>query len=142
MRPKMLDTLIVSPEQMLFSGQAKSISVPGANGSFTIYPQHCPLLSSLSQGTVVIEPLEGEIEVLYLESGTVAIRDNTVKVFADIVFKAREEQEALILREREKVSSQLDQQLSAINTQELLTQLSKLNAQLTAIQKLRKYKKR
>ncbi|MDC3180619.1 ATP synthase F1 subunit epsilon [Gammaproteobacteria bacterium] len=138
----MLKTLIVSPEDTLYNGTAISISAPGVNGEFMIYPQHCPLLSTLTEGTITINISDTDAEFIYLESGTISVRNNHIKICADIAFKAREVEEAKILKKKRQVQSQLDQQLSAMNTQALLTQLSKLNAQLNAIEKLRKFKKR
>lgn len=138
----MLNTLIVSPHCILFEGVATAISVPGINGEFMIYPKHCPLLSVLTEGTVAITTDQFHTEFIYLERGTIAIRNDHVKICADIAFKAREVQEAKVLEQKKQIQYQLDQQVSAINTQELLSQLARLNAQLLAVEKLRRSKKR
>ena len=43
---------IVSPEKEIFDGEVDSVTLPGAMGSFTILPQHAPIVSSLKAGLV------------------------------------------------------------------------------------------
>ena len=44
---------IVSPDGILFEGEAERVSFPGAAGSFDILPHHAPLIASLRQGTIL-----------------------------------------------------------------------------------------
>ena len=46
---------IVSPETTLFSGEIKSITVPGTKGYFQILNQHAPIISTLKKGKVKIQ---------------------------------------------------------------------------------------
>ncbi|MCL4166649.1 UNVERIFIED_CONTAM: hypothetical protein GTU68_052266, partial [Idotea baltica] len=45
---------IVSPEATLFSGEVKSIAVPGINGEFELLSDHAPIVSLLKEGNVKI----------------------------------------------------------------------------------------
>ena len=47
---KELHLSIVSPEKEIFDGEVNSVTLPGAMGSFTILPQHAPIVSSLKEG--------------------------------------------------------------------------------------------
>ena len=47
---KRLQLTIVSPEKELFQGEVNQITLPGVMGSFTILPQHAPIVSSLTRG--------------------------------------------------------------------------------------------
>ena len=38
---------IVSPERILFQGDAESVTVPGTKGEFEVLNQHAPIISSL-----------------------------------------------------------------------------------------------
>ena len=38
---------VVSPEATLFSGDVKSVAVPGANGAFQVLDNHAPIVLSL-----------------------------------------------------------------------------------------------
>jgi F-type H+-transporting ATPase subunit epsilon len=49
---KKLHLNIVSPEKELFDGEVSSVCLPGVLGAFTILPEHAPIVSSLTEGTV------------------------------------------------------------------------------------------
>ena len=53
----MADTLkfeLVSPEKLLKSGDVQQVTVPGAEGDFTVLPGHAPVLSAMRPGVVVV----------------------------------------------------------------------------------------
>lgn len=74
---------IVSPEKELFNGEAKSITLPGTIGSFTILPQHAPIVSSLRAGTLIYVTKDGEEHVQEIQGGFVEMNDNNVSVCID-----------------------------------------------------------
>ena len=45
---------LVTPESVLFSGQAYSVSAPGKEGDFCILPEHAPFVSELRSALVLI----------------------------------------------------------------------------------------
>lgn len=69
----MLDVTIISPREVVFKGQAKSVICPGDYGVFEILLFHKPLLSRL---------LEGRIEVdgrsFPIKRGVVKVEENKV----------------------------------------------------------------
>ena len=69
---------IVSPEKIVYSGDADSVTVPGAKGRFEILNHHAPIVSTLTAGTVVCcgkKPLA--LEIL---GGFVEVANNEVSV--------------------------------------------------------------
>ena len=48
----MIQLSIVSPEKELFNGTVTQITLPGKKGRFAIFPNHAPIISSLSRGEV------------------------------------------------------------------------------------------
>ena len=46
---------IVSPDGILFEGEAERVSFPGIVGSFDILPHHAPLIAALRQGAIQYE---------------------------------------------------------------------------------------
>lgn len=52
---------LVSPEQLLLSGEATQVVVPGAEGDFTILPGHAPILSTMRPGIMSVT-MSGEAE--------------------------------------------------------------------------------
>ena len=43
---------IISSEQILFQGEVESVTLPGAQGSFTVLENHASLVSTLDAGTI------------------------------------------------------------------------------------------
>ena len=61
---KKLHLNIVSPEKELFNGEVESVTLPGTMGSFSILPQHAPIVSSLGTGKLIYAT-DGEEPVSY-----------------------------------------------------------------------------
>lgn len=67
---------IISAEKILFEGEARSVTLPGAKGSFTVLPRHASLISTLDKGKIVYRDAEGEHSVEV--GGGIADVDNDV----------------------------------------------------------------
>jgi F-type H+-transporting ATPase subunit epsilon len=81
---------IVSPRRVVYSGDATSVSLPGAMGGFQVLHSHAPLLSSLNVGTMKLRTVEGT-DVYYATSGGfVEVRDNVVTVVVESAERADE----------------------------------------------------
>lgn len=76
---KGLHLTIVSPEKELFNGEVESVTLPGTMGSFSILPQHAPIVSSLGAGTLVYVT-GGEEHALDIQSGFVEMSNGKVTV--------------------------------------------------------------
>jgi F-type H+-transporting ATPase subunit epsilon len=87
---------IVSPEAQLFSGQVESITVPGTSGSFQILNNHAPIVSSLTQGQVILQgkismteemkkhfTQAGDKTLFTIQSGVIEMRDNKAILLSD-----------------------------------------------------------
>ena len=46
---------IITPEKILFEGNAEMITIPGSDGEFGVLTGHAPLISSLREGTITID---------------------------------------------------------------------------------------
>ena len=51
----MLEVVIVTPQQVLYSGQAAQVIFPGAQGVFEVLPFHRPIVSLLLPGIIVVD---------------------------------------------------------------------------------------
>lgn len=51
---------VVTPEEVLLSGEVNSVSVPGVNGTFQMLNNHAPIVSLLQEGVVKID---GNVEL-------------------------------------------------------------------------------
>ncbi|MCL1932511.1 MAG: ATP synthase F1 subunit epsilon [Candidatus Azobacteroides sp.] len=70
---------IVSPEKIIYSGQAESVTLPGLNGLFTILDRHAPIISALKKG-VVSYSIKGKNEEVITNGGFVEAKKNNVSV--------------------------------------------------------------
>jgi len=46
---------IITPETVLFTGEADAVQLPGINGSFQILNAHAPIISSLKKGIIKVD---------------------------------------------------------------------------------------
>ena len=76
---KKLHLNIVSPEKELFNGEVESVTLPGTMGSFSILPQHAPIVSSLGTGKLIYAT-DGEEHELDIQSGFVEMSNGRVAV--------------------------------------------------------------
>lgn len=72
---------VITPDEVLFSGEAVSVKLPGTSGSFEALANHAPLLSSLEKGTIVVCTSAGE-ETFEVSGGIVEVLNNKVVVLA------------------------------------------------------------
>ena len=75
---------IITPEQIYFTGEVTSVTLPGTIGMFTVWENHAPLISSLKEGKIsyLVDNKESELNI---ESGFVEVNKNTVTVCLEIV---------------------------------------------------------
>ena len=74
---------IVTPSKITFSGEVKSITIPGVEGSFQVLINHAPILSIFEIGLIKVK-LDAD-KVLYFATGggTVEVLNNNISVLAD-----------------------------------------------------------
>jgi F-type H+-transporting ATPase subunit epsilon len=70
---------IISPEKMIYSGNADSITLPGLSGSFTILNRHAPIISALDKGVLTYR-IAGKEEEITINGGFVEAEKNNVSV--------------------------------------------------------------
>jgi F-type H+-transporting ATPase subunit epsilon len=46
---------IITPESNVFSGEAKTVSLPGLDGVFQVLNNHAPVISALKKGALIVE---------------------------------------------------------------------------------------
>lgn len=77
-----LQVSIVSPERTLYSGNAVSVTVPGAMGRFEVLHNHAPIISTLVAGTV--ECKGDKPFTLEIRGGFVEVARNEVSVCVEL----------------------------------------------------------
>jgi len=51
---------IITPETVLFQGEAEYVFLPGSSGGLGILNNHAPLISSLKKGSVRVKDAQGK----------------------------------------------------------------------------------
>jgi len=70
---------IISPEKIVYSGEAELVMLPGLKGLFTILDKHAPIISGLDSGTLVYR-CNGKDALLDIEGGFVEAKNDLVTV--------------------------------------------------------------
>jgi F-type H+-transporting ATPase subunit epsilon len=73
---------ILSPEKLIYKGQADSIQLPGKSGSFGILENHAPIIATLQSGNVRVLK-DGQEQLFAINGGVVEVQKNKVIVLAD-----------------------------------------------------------
>ncbi|MFB3142704.1 MAG: ATP synthase F1 subunit epsilon, partial [Acidobacteriota bacterium] len=73
---------IVTPEQLLFSGEVEEVVVPGSEGYLGILPGHAPLLSELQIGVISYRQDSQETKV-FCNRGFVEVLPDRVSILAE-----------------------------------------------------------
>ncbi len=74
---------IVTPEQIVFSGEVSLVTVPGTKGRFTILEHHAPIISSLEKGIITYRVDGNDINV-NSGGGFVEVSDNNVSIAIEL----------------------------------------------------------
>lgn len=74
---------VLTPEELLFEGVAKSAKFPGSDGSFEVLENHAPIISSLDKGQVSIQSEKQGILLFDVEGGVVEVLKNKVVVLLE-----------------------------------------------------------
>lgn len=77
-----LKVSVISPERVLFEGDARSIVAPAFDGEIGILPLHAPLMTLLGKGTLRVETTDGERRFT-VDGGFLQVIDNQVRVVTE-----------------------------------------------------------
>ncbi len=74
---------IVSPERLVISEQARSVTVPGAEGYFTVLGEHAPLMSTLKPGFITVTDMSNVAHVFYVRGGFADVAPTGLTILAE-----------------------------------------------------------
>ncbi|HBR80716.1 MAG: ATP synthase epsilon chain [Candidatus Uhrbacteria bacterium GW2011_GWE2_45_35] len=87
---KQLTIKIVTPERIVFEGEAESLSVMTETGEITLLPDHIPLVTSLRPGEMRLKQ-NGEENLMVVSTGFLEVRPgNQIVVLADTAERVEE----------------------------------------------------
>lgn len=74
---------IITPEKKIYSGEVKSVQLPGSAGSFGVLKNHAPLISSLKKGNVKVIDGQKQTHFFPIKGGVVEVLKNKIVVLAE-----------------------------------------------------------
>lgn len=74
-----MHVVIAEVDEVLYEGEALSMTVPGAAGEMTVLGSHMPLITTLKKGIIIVRNGDGDKEIP-VESGVVEVRRDGVAV--------------------------------------------------------------
>ena len=129
---------VVSAEEMIFSGEADHVVLPGEAGELGIWPRHTPLLTRIRPGAVRIKLPEGGEEFVYVSGGMLEVQPTMVTVLADTAIRAHDLDEAKLLEAKRRAEEALRDRAADVNYATAESELAQTLAQLKTIKHARK----
>ncbi len=128
---------VVSAEEMIFSGEADHVVLPGESGELGIWPRHTPLLTRIRPGAVRIKLPDGGEEFVYVSGGMLEVQPTMVTVLADTAIRAHDLDEARAQRAKKAAEELRQKRESSMDYAKAEAELADAIGQLAAIKKLR-----
>ena len=128
---------VVSAENLIFSGEAEFVALPGEGGELGIYPKHTPLITRIRPGAVRIQVAGGGEEFVFVAGGILEVQPNGVTVLADTAIRGGDLDEAKALEAKKQAEELMLNKESKIDYAKAQAEMAAAIAQLAAIQKLR-----
>jgi F-type H+-transporting ATPase subunit epsilon len=129
---------VVSAEELIFSGEAEFVALPGEAGELGIYPQHTPLITRIRPGAVRIKVAgQADEEFVFVAGGILEVQPHAVTVLADTAIRGHDLDEAKATDAKKLAEEAMQNQDSKIDYAKAQAELAFAVAQLAAIAKLR-----
>jgi F-type H+-transporting ATPase subunit epsilon len=80
---------IITPERVVISQEADSVTLPASEGEITVLPEHIPLFTQIHAGVVLIR--EGKTEnTLAIQGGFLEVANDRIKVLTNFAVRDSE----------------------------------------------------
>ncbi len=130
---------VVSAEELIFSGLAEIVIVPGEMGELGIYPRHTPLLTRIKPGSVRIKrPDQAKEELIYVSGGMLEVQPNLVTILSDTAIRSKDLDESRALEAKQAAEESMKNRTSDLDYAQAEAELAQAIAQLRIIQQIRK----
>ena len=132
---------IVSAEELIFSGLAEFVALPGEAGELGILPGHMPLMTRIKPGAVRVKiPNQVEEELVFVAGGLLEVQPGLVTVLADTAIRGRDLDEAKALDAKRRAEDAMANRSARLDYAKAQAELMEAVAQLAAIARLRKHR--
>ena len=127
---------VVSAEELIFSGEAKFVALPGESGELGILPHHIPLITRIKPGAVRIRRADNDKEELvFAAGGVLEVQPNMVTVLADTAIRGADLDEAKALEAQKAAEEVLKNAQGGMELAKAQSELAFMAAQLSTIRR-------
>ncbi|MEM9981353.1 MAG: ATP synthase F1 subunit epsilon [Bacteroidota bacterium] len=74
---------IITPDEMIFTGEVQSATFPGKKGSFQVLQNHASIISTLDRGEMKYTEASKKPVSMLIEGGVVEVLKNNIKVLVE-----------------------------------------------------------
>ncbi|MBP6614084.1 F0F1 ATP synthase subunit epsilon [Aquabacterium sp.] len=128
---------VVSAEELIFSGEATLVSLPGEVGELGILPRHTPLITRIKPGAVRIQRADNnEEEFVFVAGGILEVQPHCVTVLADTAIRGHDLDEAKASEAKRLAEEAVQNAKGELDLARAQSELAELVAQLAAIRRL------
>ena len=128
---------VVSAEELIFSGEARFVALPGEVGELGIFPRHTPLITRIRPGAVRIEKADGTEEFVFVAGGLLEVQPNCVTVLSDTAIRGKDLDEAKATEAKKAAEEALKNARSDVDLARAQSELTVMVAQIAALRKFR-----
>lgn len=124
-----LNLKIVTPEQIVYEGEADQVNVSTTQGELGILPHHANLMAKLLPGELKIRK-SGKTSYFAIGDGFLQIEKNALTIMTDLAEGAEDIDEKAVEAAKKRAEDALSQKLGSEEYAETLAALEKSLAQL------------
>jgi F-type H+-transporting ATPase subunit epsilon len=128
---------VVSAEELIYSGEATFVALPGEVGELGIYPRHTPLISRIRAGSVRIQKPDGEEEFVFVAGGILEVQPDSVTVLSDTAVRGKDLDEERANAAKKVAQEHVDNAKTQVDLASAQSELMVMAAQLAALRKFR-----
>ena len=133
-----IHVVVVSAEEMIFSGLAEFVVLPGEAGELGILPGHMPLMTRIKPGAVRIKTPGDKEELIFVAGGLLEVQPGLVTVLADTAIRGADLDQAKAMEAKKLAEEAMVNRGSEMDYARAQVELAEAIAQLAAIDRLRK----
>ena len=132
---------VVSAEEMIFSGLAEFVVLPGEAGELGIMPGHMPLMTRIKPGAVRVKLPDDKEELIFVAGGLLEVQPGLVTVLADTAIRGADLDQAKAMEAKKMAEEAMVNRGSEMDYARAQVELAEAIAQLAAIDRLRKQRR-
>ena len=131
---------VVSAEELIFSGEATFVALPGEAGELGIKPRHTPLITRIKPGSVRIQLENGTEEFVFVAGGILEVQPHCVTVLSDTAIRGKDLDEGKASAARAAAEEALKNASGELDLARAQSELAVMAAQIAALRKYRQKK--